>query len=315
MKKVLSVCLLLFFLLVFSLNSFSVKIDGQDYYDEWDNSETLTLVTGNSNSNIEVGIVKYIIDENNRDIYLKIMYIDSITSENTGVSLSVDNSASFVINVTDSYVTFDSNAYSIEAAVTVDENSGVTCEVRIGAKYGLSSVKDIYIRFIDSSSVYSNLYSFSVKTDEPISETQTVTSTQLTTVTTSTTKESETTSKKSTTTEKSTTKKNTTQKSTTQKEKTTKNKTTKSSTKEYTKNETALHSDSISFTESNIDITTSYSTTFLNSNVLSESEASNVVSVSDGKKYKTITAIAGGIALVAIAVLGTLGSNKKSDKK
>ena len=79
-----------------------------------------------------------------------------------GVSLCVEEDAVFEISASDGYFSENISPYSFEGAVFIDDNKGATCELKAGIKSGLPESIDFEVRFIDSHGYYSNYYNFSV---------------------------------------------------------------------------------------------------------------------------------------------------------
>lgn len=153
------------FLFVSVINAFSINIDGINNGAEWDNASVDLLLNGESNSGITYAVVKNIIIAEENAVCLCFLYIDpSAESDNTnvGISITPEGSHSFDFDVSDLLYHNDTEEYSIDGAVTVDENHGATCEVRIGFKKGLPRNISLDVQFIDSSGAYSNEYSISV---------------------------------------------------------------------------------------------------------------------------------------------------------
>ncbi len=114
------------------------------------------------------------------------------------------------------------------------------------------------------------------------------------------------------TTKEKTTKEKTAKEKTT-KEKITKAKTAKSKTEKNTNENVAKTSKVIQNINSETNpLTNSVVQTIyiVQTEIVSETS----ISTSDGKKYQMITAIAGAVTLITVAVLGTLGANKKANK-
>ncbi len=111
--------------------------------------------------------------------------------------------------------------------------------------------------------------------------------------------------------EKETTKPPKTTKVKTTKEKTTKIKTTRSTTEKKTK---VLVVTSLVFIENDVLSDTTEPITEIY-NEQTENITSSAVSTTDGKKYQMLTAVAGAIVLVAVAVIGTHSANKKANKE
>lgn len=322
MKRVLAFASAFILVICCCLTVYSFEIDGIDDGVEWYGSNSVKLLDGESNCKVNLGIVKWSLDSKNNGLYLCFMFSESeLTKENinVGISLTIEDSEPFVLTMSSTPNSYDIDKYSFDGAMSVDENKGVTCEIRIGMKYGLPSQINGKVRFIDSDGSPSNFYDFTIDNETYVEETAPIykeenpikPTTKKSSTIKSTTKESskttqsygfdfldfllseETTSKKSKS--KTTTKKSTTSKS---------EKTTKSSVKIIEKE---IYISAVTEPAAETPATTSSLSQVSNSNA-----AQSNISLSEGSKYKTFTAIAGGIALIAVAVLGTLGSNKKA---
>ena len=158
---ILTSCLIL----NFTFTALCITIDGAHNGVEWDGATVDQLLNGESNSNVDFGLVKTIIDSKENALYLCFMFIDpSLEPDNTfaGVSLSVENSESFSVTAEDTPCYSDSSDYVFNGAISIDENNGATCEIRIGFKNGLPQEISANVRFIDSEGALSNVYYFTV---------------------------------------------------------------------------------------------------------------------------------------------------------
>lgn len=165
MKRICSflIIVLVFFSHIF--NAFSMNIDGMNPDGEWDNASANVIFEGESNCKINFAAVKNIINAEESALYLCFMFIDPFLetdNTSTGVSLTVGDSDSFTFDVSDSPFHKDTYIHSFEGALTVDENNGATCEIRLGFKEGLPRIISLVVRFIDSAGVYSNEYPVSI---------------------------------------------------------------------------------------------------------------------------------------------------------
>lgn len=334
MKRIIAFASIFVLVICCGLTAFSVDIDGYNDGAEWNEATAVALLNGESNSKINFGTVKYKVDYETNSLFLFFMYLDpDLTQDNlnTGISLTIENSDPFVLTTDSTPITYDVDKYSFEGAISINETNGALCEIRLGMKYGIPDEINGSVRFIDSDGVPSNVYYFTF-INELYAESQAET------VKTATTKKSatvkETTTKATTTAsttlrkidlnipnfdflsgdDKTTTKKSET-KTTNKKEKTTKSdkttkaaKTKKSTVKVYEKE--VYISIVTEIVENPASEATETATVIQTEDNISDGE----ISTTQGSKYKTITAICGGIALIAVAVLGTIGSNRKAKK-
>lgn len=164
------------------------------------------MLDGESNSGVNFGLVKTMIDSEESALYLCFMHKDpslEIDNVNTGVSVSVENSDYFEVSPSVSPNYADTSEYSFNGAVTIDENNGATSEIRVGFKFGLPQKINCNVRFVDSSGAFSNLYSFTVINEEYTETTELI----ITQEEPETTKKEKTTKKATTKAKKATTKK------------------------------------------------------------------------------------------------------------
>ena len=331
MKRWFCVILSVVILSVITVNSFAFKIDGVQKRTEWENSSTILLLDREeSNNKTDFGFVNWSIEDGS--LFLCFCFNEKTAPENssmTGVSLVIENSEEFTITAKTSPAESDSDEYHFEGFSTYDNIGGGVCEIRVGAKYGLPSEISGRARFIDSDGSYSNVYDFVISNNtytyfEPDYNTEeSPNTTTLKPKTTNPTTEKSTKAEK--TTKKSTSK--TTRKSGSgllglifdSKEETTvkptKVLTTKSSSEKTKKSSSKTNKSTKSktnITNSNSAVQTSIVYITDTNNI---SELNNSVSTAESTKYKLITAIFGGITLVTVAALGTIGANKKAEKK
>lgn len=304
-----------------SVTVFSFEIDGIDNGTEWRGTQSAVLVDGESNCKVKFGMVKWSADNEANVLYLCFNFIESEPTEeniNSGVSLSVENSEPFVVTASTSPNAIDNDKYSFSGAVSANKNEDITCEIKLGMKYGIPSKVDCKVRFIDSDAKISNVYDLTIETVEETETTVSTTEKEKTTKTTSpktTKKNSEdlfdiintktTTAKpkKTTTVKPEKTSKTSTK---TTKAKTTKAKTTKKRVPSSSKTDTQI------IYEEKTQNITEISTYVIESEIAETETHSNVISTTEGKKYKLITAIAGGSILLLVAVLGSMKISKKS---
>ena len=138
-----------------------------------------------------------------------------------GVILNVGNDT-FTVTMESAPCSDDTADHSFDAAITADQNHGMTCEIRLGVKHGVPKSLDMSVRFIDTAGELSNHYAFTVENTE-YSETQPVIVAPPTErpAAPPTEKPAKTTKAKKTTTQRNTTKRQTTRKATTKRPKTT----------------------------------------------------------------------------------------------
>ena len=159
------------FLLLFSfaVTAFSVETDGIDNGVEWDGATAYKLLDGESNCNVNFGLVKVKFDNKNNAIYLCFMFKDinlELDNQQVGISLKIEDSEPFLLTVNCSPSEYDVDKYSFEGAISVNENHGATCEVRLGIKHGLPQTVSGSVRFIDSQGSPSNFYNFTLVNEE-----------------------------------------------------------------------------------------------------------------------------------------------------
>lgn len=329
MKRIICIILSLSFFSLTTINSFAFKVDGISKQTEWENSSTIHLLDRKeSNNKINFGLVNWAIEDGS--LFLCFRFIEENPPEDTsriGVSLLIEDSDEFTVTTESSPAQSDSLEYLFEGFCTYDITNDGTCEIRVGAKYGLPSEISGKARFIDSNGSYSNVYDFTITNNtytyyepdyyiEPV-ETTTLKSTTAKQTTEISSKAEKTTKKSSS----KTTKKNSSgllgiffnDKEETTVKQTKSDKTTKTSS-EKTKKQTVKSSKSPSTrtntTENSVAIPTSI-VYITESNI---APVNNSVSTTEGTKYKILTAVFGGITLVTVAVLGTIGANKKAQK-
>lgn len=148
-----------------SIIAYSVNIDGFHNGDEWNGSITNHLLNGESNSNVNNAFVKTLIRPSENAVYFCFMFIDPTLEPdnvNAGVLLSIENTESFGIYAITANDFSDNSEYSFEGAVTIDDNNGAVCEIRVGFKNGLPQTINANVRFADSEGNLSNNYRFSV---------------------------------------------------------------------------------------------------------------------------------------------------------
>ena len=197
MKRLLCAVAALLMLLAFAVSAFSVTVDGIDGGAEWDGAPVKRLFSGESNCKVNFAAVKAKVASSESAVYLCFMFKDP-------------DAALF------------NPAASFDAAITADQNHGMTCEIRLGVKHGVPKSLDMSVRFIDTAGELSNHYAFTVENTE-YSETQPVIVAPPTErpAAPPTEKSAKTTKAKKTTTQRNTTKRQTTRKATAKRPKTT----------------------------------------------------------------------------------------------
>lgn len=314
----------------FYVTAFSFKIDGSDDKGEWENSQAVALfVKEESNCKIRFGSYKWNIEDGSLYICFNFYETDfDHLNSNIGISFSVDGSQYYTLLSEESQI-FDSDKHRIETAMKYDGAYGAVCEARVGFKYGIPENINGKVRFIDTEGAYSNVYYFSIsnpsytydypeyQTEKPPKTTKPTETKPTTTVLQTTTQKEKTTKPKTTESDGSiwdfldvfieTTTKKPGKTTTSKPEKTTKVKVV-TSVVIVEKVKPVKQSETI--TETAADVKTTAET-------IAETTANETIieSTSDGKKYQIITAVAGGITLITVAVLGTYGANKKAENK
>ncbi len=161
MKKIIILFLVCSVSLSIFINAFSFDIDGVDSGNEWHDSTVYVLVDGESNSNINFGLVKVKLDNNNSAVYFCFKFIDPLLGPDNsycGLKLSVNGSSYFELNPVDSPLNSKIDSYSFDGAIHIDENNGATCEVRIGFKEFLPGTISCDVQLVDSFGEPSNHY-------------------------------------------------------------------------------------------------------------------------------------------------------------
>lgn len=165
MKRIFAGFCVALILLSFAFSAFSADIDGYDMGTEWDNAVSYKLVDGESNCGVNFGLVKAKFDNETSAVFLCFMFIDpnlKADNDRAGISISIESASSFELTMSDNPQNADVNIYSFDGAMSIDENNGATCEVRIGFKEGLPRTVDGEVRFIDSNGEPSNYYAFTL---------------------------------------------------------------------------------------------------------------------------------------------------------
>lgn len=340
MKRIFAAIVSFVILFSFAVSAFSADIDGFDMGTEWDGATAYKLVDGESNCNVNFGVVKVKFDFKNSAVFLCFMFIDpDLKSDNTmaGISLEVENSSPFEITMSSSPAGYDISKYSFDGAISIDENRGAICEVRIGVKEGLPKTLDCTVRFIDASGEPSNYYDFTLVNEEYVETTALVIApTQdnrdpaynIDLLTSETTKEKTT---KVKTTKVKTTKETTAKKQTSTKKpaiKTTKPYTTRAKTKKETTKASAVETAAavtVFYYEKEVVIVQQAPQTFAETQTETSlyepttaeytemSATQKVVSLSQGQKYKKIITAIGGVLFFVIAAFGVVGIRRSKN--
>ena len=224
MKRFSAAFIAVLMLLAFAVSAFSVAVDGIDGGAEWDGAPIKRLLSGESNCKVNFAAVKAKVANSESAVYLCFMFKDPDAAEfnpAAGVVLTVGGDT-FTVTMQDSPCSDDTPDHSFDAAITADQNHGMTCEIRLGVKHGVAKSIEMGVRFIDTAGELSNYYAFTVENTE-YSEPQPVIVAPPTQRPAQpvTEKPPKTTKEKKTTTQRSTTKKQTTRKTTTKRPKTT----------------------------------------------------------------------------------------------
>ena len=224
MKRLLFAVAALLMLLAFAVSAFSVTVDGIDGGAEWDGAPVKRLFSGESNCKVNFAAVKAKVASSESAVYLCFMFKDpdaALFNPAAGVILNVGNDT-FTVTMESAPCSDDTADHSFDAAITADQNHGMTCEIRLGVKHGVPKSLDMSVRFIDTAGELSNHYAFTVENTE-YSETQPVIVAPPTErpAAPPTEKPAKTTKAKKTTTQRDITEKQTTRKATTKHPKTT----------------------------------------------------------------------------------------------
>lgn len=327
MKRIIVFALSAILIFVSCFTAFGVNVDGNNQGTEWDGATAYKLFSGESNSSVNFGAVKVKLMPEEYAVYLCFTFLDpNLEQDNTlaGISLSVENSPSYVLTMTNSPYNTDIDKYEVSGAMYIDENNGGTCEVRIGMKYGIPKETSCSVRFIDYQGVPSNIYTFTLVND---SYTETTEMQFKPTADNSdpaynpdllTTKPPKTTKPKKTTTERTT--KETATKATTSKKKTTTKaeKTTKEETKpkKETENKTVyVYEKEVIISQVVVTVPVSAAESLTTQQESSaETTQKAKINISVGSRYKKIAGVIGAVAFVALAVWGVAGAKKKESE-
>ena len=161
LKKIAVSFLILCVSLAMIISAHSATVDGTDDGFEWDGALAYQLIKGESNCDVDYAVMKLIIDNENRTVDFCFLFRDpKIEPDNVsaGVSFSVNDSDAFVITGITKPDNYDTDKYSFEGEISVDENHGVTCEIRLGFKEGVPQNICGSVSFIDGKGMPSNKY-------------------------------------------------------------------------------------------------------------------------------------------------------------
>lgn len=334
MKRLLCAVAALLMLLAFAVSAFSVTVDGIDGGAEWDGAPVKRLFSGESNCKVNFAAVKAKVASSESAVYLCFMFKDpgaALFNPAAGVILNVGNDT-FTVTMESAPCSDDTADHSFDAAITADQNHGMTCEIRLGVKHGVPKSLDMSVRFIDTAGELSNRYAFTVENTE-YSETQPVIVAPPTErpAAPPTEKPAKTTKAKKTTTQRNTTKRQTTRKATTKRPKTTirpvkttAERTTKAQTQRTTKEpKTKAQRTKAVRVEGNVTVYY-YEKEVIISQVIvtvpaaeAETTESAISALNHGTKMKVIITSLGFLLLLIIAaaaVGGRLMSRRKADE-
>ena len=323
MKRIIVFALSAILIFVSCYTAFGVNIDGNNQGTEWDGATAYKLFSGESNSSVNFGAFKVKFAPEEYAVYLCFTFLDpELEQGNTlsGISLSVEDSPSYVLTMANSPYNADIDKYEVSGAMYIDENNGGTCEVRIGMKYGIPKETLCSVRFIDFQGVPSNIYTFVLVNDSYTETTEMYidpaadNSDPAYNPDLLTTKPPKTTKPKKTTTERTTKVTTTKKKTTTKAEKTTRSET---KTKKETQNQTVyVYEKEVIISQVVVTVpimVTESLTTRQESSA--ETEQNTKINISVGSRYKKTAGIIGAVAFVAVAAWGAAGAKKKDSEK
>lgn len=289
------------------LTTNAITIDGTDRNNEWKNAQTITFF--NNNNGTQAGVLSCIID--GFDAYFLLQTVDSnILSDDTdaGFVLCIDGEEIFRITMSEKVFNSNADKYYIEASIVQYDNTGVSCEAKVGIKHGIGKSLDGTVCFIDNEGVRSNVHSFSFANEEETVSAEPETTKEPTTGRTTATR-------KATTARNTTTVRTTTQKSVTESE------TDETAAYVYVKDNVHTNGTTEPFIGAE---TYDMSESALSSDDSKENNqvtkikyyhADNTAdSYNKGKKLKIAVCIASGVALLLISAWGAT-KIKSSDKK
>ena len=341
MKRVVSVFAVFILIYINLFSAFSFDVDGIDSGTEWDGATIYTLIDGESNCRVNLGLVKVKFDYETDALNFCFLFSDpDFTADNlhAGISLSVDNSTPFEVTSSAGSDYQNILPYSFEGAVILDDNKGATCEIRVGFKSGLPETINCSVRYIDSQGSYSNYYNFEIINelyvpDEILTVIPSVNNNDSSNYNTDKTSKKSTTKKKTTEKDDYTiktsppysytgrTKKSTTKKTIdsavvmTSKPVKTKKETVKVY---YYEKEVYISEIFISETISKTLESSSENESNIPDNITISNEYSEMqhedISLSKGTKYKKVITCVGLAAFITLAVIGVYSAKKGSDK-
>ncbi len=154
------------FSLCFAFSASAIKIDGIMNDSSWIDSDSVVFVSSadNPNCDVEFASVSVLTDKKSNQILLGFRVELSNAVENSsdyGVAVSI-NSDEFVYIIPSGVSAYDIDKYSADGSVSLVNEKYFVAEVAIGMKYGLSSVKSIDVRAVDSHGMPSNVYQLDV---------------------------------------------------------------------------------------------------------------------------------------------------------
>ncbi len=159
--KFILILVLIFAVAMPACTAYGLKIDASNLDYEWADADNVVLLKEKDSNKVNFGSVSYIVDKNGFDVYLMIYFSDS-SSENydrSGIIITL-NGVVFTVDVNGNVTNPDNNAYLISSAVSVVDNDGFYCEMKIGFKHGLSDKISAKICFIDGQGTHSYHYPF-----------------------------------------------------------------------------------------------------------------------------------------------------------
>lgn len=295
----------------------AIRIDGVNRDLEWENAETITFY--NNNNGAQAGIISCFIDGFDAYFHLQIFDYD-ILSEDTkaGFILCIEGEEIFKVTSHEQIYTENTDKYCVETQTEFYDNSGFSCEAKVGIKNGIGNTLNGTVCFIDNEGIRSNVHPFSFGNEDETQPAETETTIRVTTTKERTTKTRTT---KERTTKEITTKNSTTRKTTTQKTVT-----------EITERTTVIsdYPRDRSYTDSFDNTNGSAETYFSDSSSAGiETESQHVskmqyyyadsgnISYNAGKKIKTAVCIVSGVGFLLLSVWGgaKIKSRVKKDKE
>lgn len=321
MKRVVALAIAAIVSFASCFTAFGVTVDGNDQGFEWDGATTYRLFSGESNSSVNLGAVKVKFAPEEYAVYLCFMFKDSMLEQGNdlaGISLSVENSPSYVLTMSNSPYAADVDKYDVSGAMYIDENNGGTCEVRVGIKSGVPKEISCSVRFIDYEGVPSNYYYFTLVNEQYTETTERIIKPtadnsdpvynpdRISTKPEKTTKTTTERQTKATTTKSTTAKKTTTQKAKATKAAKTE-KETQGVTVYYYEKEVVISQVIVTQT---VTETTTQTTT---ETQIATAEQTTSIPLSVGSKYKMIAGVVCAAAFIAVAAWSIIGAKK--DKK